>query len=89
MREKTELPAQRLEQGLPLGVVGGTELQLHGNVGGDVDGGVVCHHRSVGRHRRRLRRRRTEVGGWFVTFGGRVIIGDRRHQQMGSAGLCG
>jgi hypothetical protein len=41
VREKTELPAQRLEEGLPLGVVGGTELQLHGNMGGDVDGGCT------------------------------------------------
>jgi hypothetical protein len=52
VREKAELPTQRLE-GLPLGVVGGTELQLHGNMGGDVDGGVGRHHQSVDRRWRR------------------------------------
>jgi hypothetical protein len=74
VREKAELPAQRLKEGLPLGVVRRSELQLDGDVRLDVDGGIVCRHRIVGDV--------VEVGEGETDGGG--VGGDTGHQQIES-----
>jgi hypothetical protein len=69
--KETELAAHGLE-GAPLGVVGGSKLQLHGDVRLDSDGDIGLHHGDVDQISSRT--------------GGGSVAGGQGHQQIGSVG---